>query len=92
LITVISLISVMLPRDDYKTLMLFLMLIPLFVVYRYDTRIIIAYVVLLFALGGLTASLNGRDISGHLSMSSYWLLVVGIICVLIQISTKIIRK
>ena len=92
LITVISLISVILPRDDYKTLMLFLMLIPLFIVYKFDAGILIAYVIVLFAIAGLAALLNERDISGRLSMTTFWLLSVGVICILIQLWTNKLNK
>jgi hypothetical protein len=88
LTTALILVSFILPRSEYKTLFLFLVLVPIFGFNKFDPRIPVVYGILLFVLAAISGSLNERYLESQLSMFSYWLLVVGTICILIQLLTN----
>jgi hypothetical protein len=85
IIFAIILLSYIVPRDEDKGLVFYLVLVPVFVIYRYDSRIIIAYGLLLMMLAALLASVNTNFPANQLVVSSYWLLLVGVCCVFIEL-------
>ena len=76
-------------QDDLKTLLIFMALVVAFSVYRFDSRIPIMYAILLLVIAGVLTSQNADDDSVKtLSVLSYWLLVVGITCILVDLCRK----
>jgi hypothetical protein len=75
-------------QDDLKTLLIFVVLLLAFSVYRFDSRIPIMYAILLLLIAGILTSQNADDSVKRLSVLSYWLLVVGIICILVDLCRK----
>ena len=71
--------------EDLPTLLSFLILIPIFVFFRYDGRIPIGYALLMLALSALTLAFNKNEsIANQFAIYAYWLLVVGTTCLLIE--------
>lgn len=76
------------PQDDLKTLLLFAFLFIAFSIYKFDSRIPIIYAILLLLIAGVLTSLNAVDSVNRLAVLSYWFLVVGIICILVDLCRK----
>jgi len=88
LISLLILISYVLPRDEYRTLLLFFVLIPIFTFYRYDWKIAIGYAIFLLILAAVFVSLGERNFANQMVIFSYWLLVVGCSCLAIEFFRK----
>jgi hypothetical protein len=85
---VVVLITYTLLQGDLEILLPFVFLIIVFSIYKFDPRIPIGYAILLFVIQGLLTALN-EDISvKFLAILSYWLLVVGIVCMVIDLFRK----
>ena len=75
-------------QGDLQILLIFALLIVVFSIYRFDPRIPIGYAILLFVIQGLLTAHN-EDVSVKLlAILSYWLLVVGIVCMIIDLFRK----
>jgi hypothetical protein len=75
-------------HDDLQMLLIFALLIVVFSIYKFDPRIPIGYAILLFVVQGVLTALD-EDVSVRfLAVLSYWLLVVGIVCMIIELSRK----
>jgi hypothetical protein len=81
----VVLLAYTLPLSDLIMLMIFALLILVFSIYRFDPRIIIAYTILLFVIEAVLTARNEVAAVKLLAVISYWLLVVGIICILIDL-------
>ena len=76
-------------QDDLKTLLIFVVLVVAFCFCRFDSRIPIMYAILLLLIAGVLTSQNADEGSVKtLSVLSYWLLVVGITCILVDLCRK----
>jgi len=72
-------------NEDFATFLSFLILIPIFVFFQFDGRIPIGYALLMLALSALTLAFNKNEsIANQFAIYAYWLLVVGITCLLIE--------
>jgi len=71
--------------EDFATFLSFFILIPIFVFFQFDGRIPIGYALLMLALSALTLAFNKNEsIANQFAIYAYWLLVVGITCLLIE--------
>lgn len=75
-------------QDDLKRLGLFGALIIVFYIFKFDSRIPIFYAILLLLIAALLTSQNVNDSADQLAILSYWFLVVGIVCTLIDLYRK----
>jgi hypothetical protein len=81
---VVVLITYTLLQGDLEILLAFVLLIIVFSICKFDPRIPIGYAILLFVIQGVLTALN-EDVSVKLlAILSYWLLVVGIVCMVID--------
>lgn len=72
-------------NDDMLMLSLFLVLIPIFVFFRFDARIPIGYALLMLGLTAIALGfINNENFANQLAIYAYWLLVVGVACLLIE--------
>jgi len=75
-------------QGDLEILLIFALLIVVFSIYKFDPRIPIGYAILLFVIQGVLAAHN-EDVSVKLlAIISYWLLVAGIVCMIIDLFRK----
>jgi hypothetical protein len=72
-------------KNEIITFMVFIILVPIFAVFKFDGRISLGYAVLLLILVGILVFMKEQDFVDQLVVSSYWLLVVGILCSLIAL-------
>jgi len=71
--------------EDLAIFLSFLILIPIFVLFQFDGRILIGYALLMLLLSALALAFNKNEsIANQFAIYAYWLLVVGIICLLIE--------
>ena len=85
---VVVLLAYTLLQGDLEILLAFVLLIIVFSICKFDPRIPIGYAILLFVIQGLLTALN-EDVSVKLlAILSYWLLVVGIVCMVIDLFRK----
>jgi hypothetical protein len=73
-------VYIVLPNNDTAIFLIFMLLVPIFAICRFDGRIPIGAAVLLLVLA---AVLPGFELP--LALFSYWLLLVGITCLLIDL-------
>ena len=72
-------------QGDLQMLLIFALLIVVFSIYRFDSRIPVGYAILLFVIQAVLTAQN-EDVSVKLlALLSYWLLVVGIVCMIIDL-------
>jgi 4-amino-4-deoxy-L-arabinose transferase-like glycosyltransferase len=70
---------------DLQTSLSFIFLIPIFVYFKFDGRIPIAYALLMLVLSAIVlAFYKNENLANQLSIYAYWLLVVGVICLTIE--------
>jgi hypothetical protein len=75
-------------HEDLQMLLIFALVIVVFSICKFDPRIPIGYAILLFVIQGVLTALN-EDVSvKFLAVLSYWLLVVGIVCMIIDLFRK----
>lgn len=75
-------------KNDLVTAIIFLALIPIFAVFRFDGRIPLGYAVsLLIIMAILTFSKVG-SLADIFAIYVYWLLLVGTLCLLIEMFKK----
>jgi len=75
-------------HGDLQILLIFALLIVVFSIYRFDPRIPIGYALLLFVIQAVLTALNEDVPVKLLAVLSYWLLVVGIVCMIIELLRK----
>jgi hypothetical protein len=103
LITGIILIQYFLPRDELRTIIIYLILVPIFVIYKLDSRIPILYSILLLVLSSIIygyyfpvdyyryVEFVRLDVADRLVVTSYYLLLIGISCVVVEFFRKSIQ-
>jgi hypothetical protein len=86
------LIAYALPKAEVLTLIVFVILILIFSVFRFDPRILIAYAILLLVISG-ALTFQKSDYSSQMAVLSYWLISTGVICLVIDLyrKTKTVR-
>jgi len=75
-------------HEDLQILIIFIILTLVFSICKFDSRIPIGYAILLFIIQAVLTA-QGEDVSVELlAVLSYWLLVVGIVCMIIDLCRK----
>ena len=67
------------PRDELRSFILLGMLIPIFMLYKFNPTIPILYAVLLLIIAAIFSSKN-EQFSSQMAISSFLLLIIGIVC------------
>ena len=72
-------------NDDLLTLVSFIVLILIFAFFQFDARILIGYALLMLGLTAIALGfINNENFANQLAIYAYWLLVVGVTCLLIE--------
>jgi hypothetical protein len=79
----IILLGYPLPEDDYRTFLIFGLLIIVFVIYKFDFRIPIANAILLLLITAITSSFADYS-ANRFAELAYWLLAAGLIVIIIN--------
>lgn len=79
------LIAYILPKAEILTLIIFVILIVIFSVYRFDPRILIAYAILLLIIAGALTFQKSDYSQSQMAVLSYWLISAGVICLIIDL-------
>jgi hypothetical protein len=77
-------ISIFIHGNEIATFLVFLMLIPVFAIFRFDGRIPLGYAIFLLIIAGILTFIKQGDLVDRLVIFSYWLLTVGISILLID--------
>jgi len=77
-------ISYFFAQDQLKTFLIFVMLIPIFTIYKFDGRILIGYAISLLILVAVLMIRKEVNYSEQIATFSYWLLIDGICCIFIE--------
>jgi hypothetical protein len=77
------LIAYALPKAEILTLIIFVILILIFSIYRFDPRILIAYAIIFLVITGVLEFWES-DYSSQMAVLSYWLMAAGVICLIID--------
>lgn len=71
--------------QDLQTFLSFIVLIPIFAYFKFDGRIPVAYAILMLILAAAMLALyNNENLANQLAIYAYWLLAVGVTCLLIE--------
>lgn len=82
------LLAYVMSQDDLITLLIFTVLLFAFSIFKFDSRIPIVYAIILLLVSAVLTFLNVDDSVKILTLISYWLLVVGIISLLVDLYRK----
>jgi hypothetical protein len=85
----VILLAYIMPQDDLVTLLIFAILLLVFSICKFDSRIPIIYAIILLLIAAVLTSQKADDSVKKLALISYWLLVIGIIAILIDFYRKI---
>ena len=77
-------LTFVLPEGDLKTLLIFSALIVVFSIYRFDSGIPISFAIILLVIAAFLTSQKADDLVKRLAELSYWFLIAGIACILIN--------
>ncbi len=70
--------------EDFPTFISFIVLIPIFVIFKFDGRIPIVYALLVLTIAVIALTFYNETLANLLAIYAYWLLIVGIICLLVE--------
>lgn len=79
------------PQDDLRTLLVFLSLLIVFFIYKFDMRILVFVSLTLLVIGAILIARGLDDLTSRVAEISYWLLVTGVIGIVIDLFRKKIR-
>ena len=89
---IIALVALLLaysmPQNDMIALLIFALLILVFSIFNFDSRIPIFYAIIILIIAAVLTSAKVDDSVKKLALISYWLLVVGVITALIDFYRK----
>jgi hypothetical protein len=85
---VVVLLAYTLLHEDLELLLIFALVIVAFSIFKFDPRIPIGYAILLFVIQAALTTHNDEVSVKLLAVLSYWLLVVGIVCMIIDLFRK----
>jgi hypothetical protein len=88
LVAVLLLIGYFRDNNEYVTFAIFMIIVPIFAVFRYDGRIPIGYAIVLLISVAILTFLKEQNTADKLAIFSYWLLIVGTSCLLIELFRK----
>jgi hypothetical protein len=80
----------LLPQDDLITFLILVVLILVFCICRFDSRIPIIFAILLLLIGGVLTSQQKDVVANRLAVQSYSLLIVGIVSIITELYRKTI--
>ena len=93
---IITLVAIFLlyltPQNDPKTLIPVVFLTFIFALYRFDPRIPVVYAILLLIIAAVFTSQKMDDAVPKIAELSYWTLITGVICILIESRRKAISQ
>ncbi|MEM5829574.1 MAG: hypothetical protein QW040_02650 [Candidatus Aenigmatarchaeota archaeon] len=71
--------------QDMPTFLSFIALIPIFTFFKFDGRIPVAYALLILFLAAIVLAFYKNEVlANQLAIYTYWLLVVGVACLIIE--------
>ena len=70
--------SIFVQRSEIITFLVFVVLIPIFAIFKFDGRIPLCYAVILMIIAGILTFIKQEGFVDELVVFVYWLLVVGI--------------
>ena len=73
-----------LPQEDLQTLLTFSVLIVVFSIYKFDSGIPISFAIIILVIAAFLTSQKADDLVKRLAELSYWSLIAGIACILIN--------
>jgi hypothetical protein len=77
-------LAFVLPQGDLKTLLIFSVLIIVFSIYKFNSGIPIGFAIILLVICAILTSQKADDLVKRLAELSYWFLIAGIVCILIN--------
>lgn len=78
--------------NDLLIFISYIILIPIFAILKFDGRIPIGYAILLLIIAAVILATGDEDLANQLAIYTYWLLVVGVICLTIEYIREERRK
>jgi hypothetical protein len=88
ILLVVVLLAYTLLLEDLELLLIFALITIVFSIFKFDPRIPIGYAILLFVIQAVLTTRNDEASVKLLAVLSYWLLVVGIVCMIIDLIRK----
>ena len=85
---VIIIVTYTLPQNDFKSTIAFVFLIFVFSIYRFDSRILIAYGVILLIFTAILTYSNVINAAEHIAVLSYLTISSGIVSLIIDFYRK----
>ena len=76
------------PRDEFRSLVLLGMLIPIFAVYKFSPSVPIGFGILFLIISAGFTSMKNETLAAQMAISSYLLLIVGVACMFIEFIKK----
>ena len=76
------------PRDEFRSLVLLGMLIPIFEVYKFSPSVPIGFGILFLIISAGFTSMKNETLAAQMAISSYLLLIVGVACMFIEFIKK----
>jgi len=76
------------PRDEFRSLVLLGMLIPIFAVYKFSPSVPIGFGILFLIISAGFTSMKNETLAAQMAISSYLLLIVGVACMFIEFIRK----
>ena len=76
------------PRDEFRSLILLGMLIPIFAVYKFSPSVPIGFGILFLIIAAGFTSMKNETLAAQMAISSYLLLIVGVACTFIAFIRK----
>jgi hypothetical protein len=76
----VIIIACTLPRDEFRTSLLILVLVPIFTFYKLDGRVPIGYSIILFVISAICGFLGEHNSANYILMLVFWLLITGCGC------------
>ncbi|MFH8080526.1 MAG: hypothetical protein QXO84_01450 [Candidatus Aenigmatarchaeota archaeon] len=71
--------------EDLKTFLSFVVLIPIFIYFKWDGRIPIGYALLMLIIASIVlVFLKNESLANQLAIYVYWLFVVGVTCLSVE--------
>jgi len=92
LIVTTAIITSYYQNDDLLIFLSYIILVPIFAILKFDGRIPIGYAILLLIVAAIILATGNEDLANQLAIYTYWLLVVGVICLTIEYIREERRK
>ena len=71
--------------EDLSTFIAFIVLVPIFAIFKFDGRIPVAYAILMLVFAAVVLGIyNDETLANIFAIYAYWLLVDGVVCLFIE--------